>query len=394
MDLVNRSSKKKIIISLFIISLVVIFVATEVSFVYVSNYVDNSYRQELLSFAKVVSASIDGDKLSELSATPADYGNEEFQRLQYKLTKMGDISSLVRYIYILGGRGGNDFYFYIDSQPSRFSDDLEAEPLAVPGEEYIDDSGDFAATLNEGKDITSGIYSDKWGTFVSVSVPIFNQKGERVPAILGVDMEAALLSQRLLFNKLMILSLSGALTLIAVLLFSLFYSIESSRLKLEKERLRFKLYLDLAPAIVVGLDVSGKVSMINKFGYSLLEGEKSEILGKNWFDNFLTKKNRAEVKKSFEGLIKGDILTQEKLNLIEGDILTLSGKIRRILWNNSTVSNSLGEVVEVISFGQDITDRMTSEAELIKRNEQLERLNALMVSRELEMKKLKEFNKK
>ena len=46
-------------------------------------------------------------------------------------------------------------------------------------------------------------------------------------------------------------------------------------------------FLDLVGVIIVVIDSDQKVSYINKKGCEILGYEKEDILGKNWFDNFL-----------------------------------------------------------------------------------------------------------
>ena len=46
-------------------------------------------------------------------------------------------------------------------------------------------------------------------------------------------------------------------------------------------------FLDLAGVIILVLDSDQQVRYINKQGCDTLEVEREDILGKNWFDNFL-----------------------------------------------------------------------------------------------------------
>ena len=46
-------------------------------------------------------------------------------------------------------------------------------------------------------------------------------------------------------------------------------------------------FLDIAGVILIVLNADQTVSLINKKGCEVLGYESSEIIGKNWFDNFI-----------------------------------------------------------------------------------------------------------
>ena len=54
------------------------------------------------------------------------------------------------------------------------------------------------------------------------------------------------------------------------------------------------------------IDNNQKISLINKKGCQILGYRVEEIIGKNWFDNFLPERNREEVKAVFNMLVDGE----------------------------------------------------------------------------------------
>lgn len=66
-----------------------------------------------------------------------------------------------------------------------------------------------------------------------------------------------------------------------------------------EEKDRAQKYLDISGTMILVLDKDGKVSLVNRKGCQILERNENEIIGKNWFDNFIPEKNRNEVKKIF-----------------------------------------------------------------------------------------------
>lgn len=133
----------------------------------------------------------------------------------------------------------------------------------------------------------------------------------------------------------------------------------------EKERARQ--YLDIVGVIMVALDKSANVVLINKKGCAILGYDEKDILGKNWIDNFLPENVRGELKKVFS-CITGDIVFDEYM---ENNILRKDGAERIIAWHNSIVRNESGEIIGTLSSGEDITDRKRAEESLRESEKQL-----------------------
>lgn len=121
---------------------------------------------------------------------------------------------------------------------------------------------------------------------------------------------------------------------------------------LSAERKRAQRYLDIANVMFVALDTSGIVPLANQKTCDVLGWEKDEIVGKNWFDNFLPENIREAVKSISLQLMHGDI---ESVEYYENQILTKSGSERLIAWHNSILRNEQGEITGHLSSGQDIT---------------------------------------
>lgn len=133
----------------------------------------------------------------------------------------------------------------------------------------------------------------------------------------------------------------------------LFYDVKQKENQLRQEKEKIETYLDLANSFFIVLDSNERVKLINKIGAKILGYRKEEIIGKNWFDNFLPKKERPKVKKVFEKILKGNV---DPVETFENKIITKDG-IRVIEWHNSYIKNSKGKIVSIISAGDDITER-------------------------------------
>ncbi len=132
--------------------------------------------------------------------------------------------------------------------------------------------------------------------------------------------------------------------------------------ELRRERDRAQQYLDLAGVIMVAIGGDHKINLINIKGCEVLESTKEEIIGKDWFDNFVPERNRNEVKGIYEKLIKGFI---QPVEYAENNIITKSGKERIIAWHNTVLKDENGKIVGTLSSGQDISDKRKMETQLL-----------------------------
>ncbi len=119
-------------------------------------------------------------------------------------------------------------------------------------------------------------------------------------------------------------------------------------------------YFDVTSAIIVALDREQRVSFINRRGCELLGYAEEEVLGKNWFDHFLPARLRQEVQEVAEALFAGNA---ESVSYFENHVLCRDGSERLIAWHNTYLRKE-GRIVEIISSGEDITEKKQIRLEL------------------------------
>ncbi|MFX1451081.1 MAG: PAS domain S-box protein [Promethearchaeota archaeon] len=128
--------------------------------------------------------------------------------------------------------------------------------------------------------------------------------------------------------------------------------------ELRKERDRIQKYLDLVGVVLITLDASGEITLINQKGCQILGYKEQELIGKNWFDNFLPAHLIDEVKSVFQKLIVGEI---EPVEFYENPIINRSGEERIIAWHNTVLKGDKGKIIGILSSGEDITEYKQTE---------------------------------
>ena len=120
---------------------------------------------------------------------------------------------------------------------------------------------------------------------------------------------------------------------------------------LEAER-RWRNLLENVRLLVVGLDNTGKIEFANAFFLESTGYTQAEVLGKDWFETLLPLRLRQQVQKVY-----WEVPEQEFHPHYTNAILTKAGEERMIAWNNTVLRNLQGEVIGVMSIGEDITER-------------------------------------
>ncbi len=124
-------------------------------------------------------------------------------------------------------------------------------------------------------------------------------------------------------------------------------------------------YLDTTLALMVELDSSGRITMINRAAQGLLGYAEDELLGRNWFDTCLPQPEGTEVMfPLFRKIMDSDIRSFAEF---ENLVLCRDGSQRLVVWRNSVLTAPDGKIVGTLSSGLDITEsrRLAQQLETI-----------------------------
>lgn len=130
-----------------------------------------------------------------------------------------------------------------------------------------------------------------------------------------------------------------------------------------------QLYFDLADVFMVVISGDELVIDVNKLGCEILGFAKEEIVGKNWFDSFLTEATRENSRIVFHEALKGSLSHLH----YEHTIVTKEGEHRVINWHNVLVKDEMGSTIGILSSGGDVTDIKRAEETIMKTENRLQR---------------------
>jgi serine phosphatase RsbU (regulator of sigma subunit) len=154
---------------------------------YISDFVFQGLRDNLIELAEIASVRIDPEMLSSIPLNPKGADSIPYKRIEEDLRRMHKAAPSIKYIYIFKKDDVSSsilrFVVDVDTQ------EKDEQSSAQPGDEY--DASRYPELI-EGFDRPSAdraITQDKWGAFLSGYAPIRDRKGEPI-AVLGVDMDA------------------------------------------------------------------------------------------------------------------------------------------------------------------------------------------------------------
>jgi PAS domain S-box-containing protein len=215
---------------------------------------------------------------------------------------------------------------------------------------------------NEGKTI---FFSENWKlpnedyvyyqTITLQSTTVLNLSFAPTPELLNSEIANA--QKTLLFSLIF-----SFITIIAV-----YYAQRYNALSRLNE-LRFRELLEDVELVAVILDVNGNITFCNDYLLALTGWRREEVLKQDWFAKFVPD-DWEQVKKIFlDAFPDGNIPAH-----YENPILTRSGDQRWLLFNNTILRDTRGQIIGVSSLGQDITERKQAEEEIRKLNASLEK---------------------
>jgi len=115
------------------------------------------------------------------------------------------------------------------------------------------------------------------------------------------------------------------------------------------------------PAIICGVTPDGTTTFINPAGEAITGYRRGELIGKNWWDIFYPGEEYQQVELLLAAFATGGNVRDYEMRLTAKD-----GTVRTISWNSINLCDENGDILEIVGFGNDITDRKRAEAERLE----------------------------
>lgn len=147
------------------------------------NRVERQNSEEAIKTAKIAASALSGEMVRKLNAIPGDTGTIAYKSIKERLIKIKSVVYNARFAYLFAKKEGK-IYFMADSEPE------DSKDYSPPGQEYSEVDTNFVKFFDSRKDFITPPITDRWGTWVSVLVPIIDETTGRTIAVFGMDYEA------------------------------------------------------------------------------------------------------------------------------------------------------------------------------------------------------------
>lgn len=127
--------------------------------------------------------------------------------------------------------------------------------------------------------------------------------------------------------------------------------------------------LNTTNALIVVLDVTGRIRRFNRASEQASGLRAAEVIGTSPFDRLVPDDEREAVQQVFEELRTGN-----HPNVYENHWQRSDGSRRLIAWSNTSLCNAAGKVQYVVATGIDVTEQRQAEQELYLRRREIIRL--------------------
>lgn len=327
---------------------------------------DASLRKEILVQARIAALAVDASEMRALAGGPEDLDSPDYQHIKKQLMNIRKAEPLYRFIYLMGRRDRSIFFLVDSEEPG-------SDGYSPPGQIYEQETmDDFLLTFEPGIEITEGPLTDKWGTWVSASIPIRDPNQENVLAVLGIDIDARHWLKRIYHARMQPILATMIITLLA-LSFTSYQRrsrISHRRIRASEQTLRYA--LDATSEGIWDLDlVTSKIKYnphwVAMMGYSqedvrMMDDFREAIIHPDDVDRF---------REAIGACLKGKTPVYE----CEIRMKTRGGAYRHILDRGKIVEqDARGAPMRMVGTFSDITPRKNMENDLRRKEEQYRQL--------------------
>ncbi|UHD15379.1 response regulator [Thiocapsa bogorovii] len=141
---------------------------------------DREMKDGLLLETRLLAQSLNVERVAVLTGGLEDLEKPQYQRLKSQLATVARTDPRYRFVYLMGRRADGQLFILVDNESP------ESEDYSPPGDLYDEASEGERRVFATGEEHVEGPLVDRWGTWVSAQVPIFEPSkavgGSALPA--------------------------------------------------------------------------------------------------------------------------------------------------------------------------------------------------------------------
>ncbi len=231
----------------------------------------------VMAIAKMAENSINGEMFKQLKGDEGDLGTPAYESVKKRMVKLVEINHDARFAYIYTRRG-NSIYFMVDSEP------VDSKDYSPPGREFTEASDESWKPFADGKEAITKVEADRWGTWVSVLVPMKDELTNKTIAVFGMDYPASTWNLAAKKN----VGMAGVIVVVIYLVFFSFFIIINKNDKLKKSSAdiqeneeRMRIITESAYDGIAMMDQEGIISFWNPAIERILGYTRTEAVGQH-----------------------------------------------------------------------------------------------------------------
>ena len=151
--------------------------------------------------------------------------------------------------------------------------------------------------------------------------------------------------------------------------------IEAQKHKQDKEIFResekkYKTLIENANSIILRWDTDGRIIYLNPYGLEYFKYKEDEIVGRHAVGTIVPAEETTgrDLREMIKDITKNPLKYRNNLN----QNMCSDGERVWVSWTNVAITNAAGEFVEILSIGNDLTEKVLAEEALKLREKQLE----------------------
>jgi PAS domain S-box-containing protein len=132
--------------------------------------------------------------------------------------------------------------------------------------------------------------------------------------------------------------------------------------RIRKSEIKYRELVQNANSIILRVDINGRITFFNEFAQNLFGYAEKEILGRKSMNTFIPEFDSTG--RRTQDILNQAALFPEKYLYYETETVRRNGERILVAWTNKAVRNSMGQVVEYLCVGHDITQTRENEQEM------------------------------